>query len=159
MRPEGADDGGYRDAGEDYDANAWEEFTPFRVGDAPSGGYAQPAASDGLADDGRSRGWFARERGQATNDTVKSEPAAATPERGGSWWTEPSTRRYNSGDGVSAAKTIGSDFLSHVQKGATGEVVERTTTWSGEERLTVKFGDYVEKNVKPEAVERRGWLG
>ena len=161
VRPEGTDDSGYRDADPGHGAQGWEEFTPFHVGDAPSGGeYSPQAAGNGVRYDGRARGWGQRDQSVERGRVPADSNGRAGHRRPGAWWTESSPTRLNSGDNVRSTRSIGSEFASHVPPGTSGRVVDRRTTWLGEDRLTIEFTNgYLERDVAPDAVERRGWLG
>jgi hypothetical protein len=162
-RPEGSDRGGYNDTGAPFDEDAWQEFTPWRSGDpstageAPSSWTGAGAGGDGRRGPARPAEAIERSDGRGPQRAAPAEPEQ--PQRAGRWWTEDATRRYSGGEKITSTGAIGGPFMSHVQAGTRGEVVARRETLLGGDRLTVRFENgYVEKDVKPEQIERRGWL-
>jgi hypothetical protein len=75
------------------------------------------------------------------------------------WWTEANPKKLQGGDKVRATGALGGDFISSVQSGTKGRIVETSSGLLGGERATVKFDNgYEVKNVPVEKLERRGWL-
>lgn len=154
-RPEGEGVDDYEP--EPYDQTAWQEFTPWRPGDASTAGEgpASYAAGD-LPDDGRRRAPVGEHQDGA--GVSRSAAAQSGTERSGRWWTEDVPRRYEGGERVRSIENVGGEFISHVPRGTEGRVVSTRTTWSGEERLTVEFSNgYREEDVKPTEVRRDSW--
>jgi hypothetical protein len=99
-RPEG-NDGEYGWI-EPYDAEAWQEFTPWRPGDKSASGQEgiQEAASG--TDDGRR------------------------------WWTEPQPDEFGVGDRVRSTRPVGGVLGGAVPSGMIGEVVSTRLGMFGE---------------------------
>lgn len=161
MRPEGNDRGGYGDASDSYDENAWQEFTPYRPGDGPVTDEGTPMWSTGTAADGRRYGGSrpAEPIERSDGRGPQRPDQAEQPQRTGRWWTEDVQRRYTGGERVEATQAIGGPFMTHVRPGQVGHVVERRETLLNGDRLVVDFGNgYIERDVKPEQIQRKGWL-
>lgn len=162
-RPE-ATGGGYSELGpDDYDRDAWQEFTPWRPGDPSTIGEAPPsyAAASGFddqiyrpsADDGRA--------GAPAGGQQAEQPGTAADQGGrrGRWWTEDNPRKLQGGDKVKATGALGGGLISSVPTGTKGRIVDTRSGLLGGERATVEFDNgYRVENVPVENLERRGWL-
>jgi hypothetical protein len=162
-RPE-ATGGGYNDRGsDDYDRDAWQEFTPWRPGDPSTAGEAPPSYYGGNAlDDQIYRPGSGDGRAAPPAEEQQGGNPGAVADQGGrrgSWWTEANPKKLQGGDKVRATGALGGDFISSVQSGTKGRIVETSSGLLGGERATVKFDNgYEVKNVPVEKLERRGWL-
>lgn len=153
-RPEA--DGGWSEPDNDYDPDAWQEFTPWRPGDPSTAGEA-PMSASGEFFEGRH--WTPEARDRA-DGKQHDEPASDRQERrGGRWWTEESApRRYEAGDKVRNQRAAGGTLFSTVQPGTKGEVVSTRRGLLGDEYAKVRFDNGYTEEVRTENLERRGWL-
>lgn len=153
-RPEAA--GGWSEPYDDYDQDAWQEFTPWRPGDPSTAGEAPMSASDDFFN-GRygtpETGSYDRPGEQQRDEEASGQ------QRRGRWWTEDSSpRRYETGDRVRNQRATGSGMFSTVQSGTKGEVVSTRRGLLGDDFATVRFDNGYTEEVRTENLERRGWL-
>ena len=158
-RPEGSDSGGYGDAGDHYDQDEGQEFTPYRPGDPPVRDEAPPMWAGGTAAEARrAPGGQAAPVEQSDRRGRPDTAPDAEQRRTGRWWTEDVPRRFDGGERVRSTKAVGGPFVSHVPAGTEGRVVERRETLLSGDRLTVRFANgYTEKDIKPEDLKRETW--
>ncbi|MGW4829743.1 hypothetical protein ACWEOG_19325 [Amycolatopsis japonica] len=153
--------GGYNDRGpDDYDENAWQEFTPWRPGD-PSTINEAPAsyAANAFADDRIYRPAGGNTAEDADRGTSQSRTGPDERESRTRWWTEASAPpKYKAGDQVKSRDAIGGPFMRHVDPGTRGEVVGKRSGLFGDEYLKVKFSNGYVEEVKPDAVRRDTWF-
>lgn len=127
-RPEGeASDYSYGSYDSGYDWDAWQEFTPWRPGDAP------------VADSPPARG------------AIDTEPEC------GRWWTEDVPRRLEAGDRVRAQGAVGGLFISHVPDNTRGRVTSTRHGVLGDEYATVEFENGYTEEVRTSDLRRDSW--
>lgn len=125
-RPEG-NDSGYGSI-EPYDADAWQEFTPWRPSDKAAHEQARgPDAASGTDDDGRR------------------------------WWTEPQADEFGVGDRVRSTAPLGGALGGAVPSGSLGEVVS-TRQGMFDEYVTVRFENGLTEEVAPSVIKYEGWF-
>jgi hypothetical protein len=163
-RPEGSA-GGYDERGPDeYDRNAWQEFTPWRPGDPSTMHEAPPSYASDFSSEGLylpSTGNHEDGRGVTPPASSSSPGGPAAPERKPFRWSEDS-RRLQEGDQVRATRAMGDGLMNTVRPGAKGRVVRTEHGLLGGRRGDVQFETgYTIHNVdldKGDSLERRGWL-
>ncbi len=152
-RPEAA--GGWSEPYDDYNPNAWQEFTPWRPGDPSTAGEAPMSASGDFFE---GRHWTPETRSDRPAEQQRDDSASGQQRRA-RWWTEESApRRYETGDRVRNQRAAGSGVFSTVQPGTKGEVVSTRRGLLGDEFATVRFENGYTEEVRTENLERRGWL-
>lgn len=152
VRPEGSG-GGYDEPGhDDFDQEAWQEFTPWRPGD-PSTSDEAPAS---YAGDFSAPSRYIEDRGEPRPGSSSGEPAAGPAPRGFRWSED--SRKLRAGDDVRAGRALGEGVLSSVPPGEKGRIVSTEVTAFGE-RGTVRFENgYELENVDLDHLDRRGWF-
>lgn len=142
---------------EPYDQEAWQDFTPWRPGDASPTDTPSPAAAGEHGSVGR--GPARQDDGTAGTSTAGAAAAEQDATRRGRWWTEDAPRAYQDGDRVRSTRAIGGGVFSHVPAGTKGEVVKVEKTLLGEDKLTVDFGNSYTEQVKASDLTRDSWWG
>jgi hypothetical protein len=159
-RPEGTD-GGYHEVDHnDYNKDAWQEFTPWRPGDASTAGEApQSYAADFVPGEGTAR--LAPEdidrRPQWQPSSQDSARRNVSTSRSSGGWNEDS-RRFQAGDRVrSRARIVGQFGMDHVPDKTNGKVIRTRLGLLGGEYATVAFDNGYVEEIETTAIERRSW--
>ena len=158
-RPEGSADGGYGELGpDDYNRDAWRDFTPWKPGDASTRGEAPPSYAADYEGDGQYRPSLEDERGRAGDQPVADQRATASePQK--RWWTEGAPRPIAQGDQVSSRGAVGGGLISHVPVGTDGRVTSTRSGALGGEYATVEFSNGYTEEVRTSDLQReRGWF-
>lgn len=125
-RPEGNDSGtGWV---EPYDADAWQDFTPWRPGDKTT---REPANG--------------------------SDTSSGVDQDGRRWWTESQPDEFGVGDRVRSTGKVGGVFGGAVPAGTIGEVVS-TRLGLFDEFVTVRFQNGHTEELKPSMIKYEGWF-
>lgn len=161
-RPEGSAGGYDADGADDYDRDAWQEFTPWRPGDPSTAGEAPASYTGDFHGEGLYLPSADRQQDGRTEPTPASSPTdPATPKQAPFRWSEDS-RRLQEGDRVRATRAMGNGLLNTVRPGDKGKVVRTGHGILGGRRADVQFDNgYTVHNVDldtGESLERRGWL-
>ncbi|GGS54493.1 hypothetical protein [Actinokineospora fastidiosa] len=155
-RPE-ATDGGYREFDNDYDRDAWQEFTPWRPGDPSTKGEGPPPyAHDHAQPDGWFRTLFSAADPQRS--VPKSPQSGKLTDRPSRWWTEDVPERFQPGERVRNNTPIhGKLGMQHVPDNTKGEVISTRHGLLGGEYVTIRFENGYIEEVDINTIERRSW--
>lgn len=157
-RPEGSADGGYGELGPDDDRDAWQDFTPWRPGDASTRGEAPPSYAADYNGDGLYRPALENERGRPGDQPAGGKRAGADEPRT-RWWTEGAPRPIAQGDRVSSRGAVGGGVISNVPAGTAGQVTSTRSGALGGEYATVEFSNGYTEEVRTSDLQReRGWF-
>jgi hypothetical protein len=160
-RPEGTGGGYDRLGPDDYDQDAWKEFTPWRPGDPSTMNEAPASYASDFAGEGLYRPSAAEQQDGREAPAGPSSANALAAKRRGFRWSEDS-RRLQDGDRVRATRAMGDGLMNTVRPGEKGRIVHTEHGLLGGRRADVQFenGNTVH-NVdldKGDSLERRGWL-
>lgn len=95
-----------------------------------------------------------RIEGQPDRDSTASPPP--NPDTS-SWWTESSSRRYETNDRVRSVRATGGDFISHVPADTYGRVTSTRMGLLGGEYATVEFENGYTEEIKASDIQRTRW--
>lgn len=157
-RPEAYDCGD--GAADDYDKDAWQEFTPWRPGDPSTAGEAPAEPTWG----GNSETVWSRlidrstDRRPVTQANKQVDPAGRESEPRGRWWTEEVTERFGTGDRVRSRGAVGGDFMTHVQPNTRGRVTGTSIGALSGEWATVEFDNGYTETVRMHDLKRDSWF-
>ncbi|MFI5605945.1 hypothetical protein [Amycolatopsis sp. NPDC051903] len=158
-RPEGTS-GGYNDRGpDDYDRDAWQEFTPWRPGDPTTRGEAPASYAVGFESTALYRP--SEDENAGRTHTVDREPPGQPPtgRPRSRWWTEDQPVRLDRGDRVTSRSAVGGAVFSHVPAGTEGRVTGTRSGLFGGDFATVEFANgYVEEVPTSELNRETGWF-
>ncbi|HEY2041655.1 MAG TPA: hypothetical protein VGH11_03180 [Jatrophihabitans sp.] len=157
-RPEGTG-GGYSDRGaDDYDSDAWQEFTPWRPGDPSTRGEAPASYAADYDGDGLYRS-SELERGAQEGRSSGGSAGQGEERPRTRWWTEDQPTRFGRGDRVSNRSAVGGAVFSHVPAGTEGRVTGTRSGLFGGDYATVEFANgYVEEVATSELNRETGWF-
>jgi hypothetical protein len=144
---------------EPYDKDAWQEFTPWRPGDAA---VRDERSTDFAADGDYSSSRLPHGRTAApgaARPSNSSTPGAShdNPKRGGRWWTEDVSPTYKPGDRVTNTRTARGTLFDHVQAGTKGHVDKVEKSLLGDDQVTVRFDNGYTETLNPNDIKPRSW--